>query len=103
MYSVHCMDAFHLVYYLICSVAPTDYAGTTEDLIFDGSTDRNCVIVAITDDDILEDTENFFGTLTTTDSSVTLTPDRAQVNILEDPDDGECVLCFHNLFLQKKL
>ena len=58
--------------------------------------------VAIADDDILEDTENFFGTLTTTDSGVTLNPDRAQVNIFEDPDDGEnelmSFLCFCNPF-----
>ena len=59
--------------------------------------------VAITDYNILEDTENFFGTLTTTDSGVTLNPDRAQVNIFEDPDDGEnklmYFLCFCNPFL----
>ena len=70
------------------------------------------MIVAITDDDILEDTENFFGTLTTTDSSVTLTPDRAQVNIFEDPNDGEskllnsCVFCvsiIHFLLIQQHL
>ena len=104
VYSVHCMDVFDLVHYVICSAAPTDYTGTIEDLTFDGSTNRNCVTVTITDDDILEDTENFIGTLTTTDSSVTLTPDRAQVNIFEDSIDGEnkvkfmCVLCFHKPF-----
>ena len=83
-----------------CSAAPTDYAGTIEDLTFDGSADRNCVTVAITDDNILDVTENFFGTLTTTDSSVILSPDRAQVNIFEDPNDGKnkllhlCVFVF---------
>ena len=101
VYSVHPMDdVFDLVYYVICSAAPNDYDGTTEDLTFYGSTDRNCVIVVITDDDILEDMENFFGSLTTTDSSVTLSPYRAQVNVFEDPNDGEnklmCVRCFHN-------
>ena len=45
--------------------------------------------VPIINDDILEDTENFFASLTTTDSGVTLNPDRAQVDIIEDPDDGE--------------
>ena len=66
------------------------------------------MIVAITDDDILEDTENFFGTLTTTDSSVTLNPDRAQVNIFEDPDDGEnklnsCVFCVSIIHFFRKI
>ena len=67
------------------------------------------MIVAITDDDILEDTEFFGGTLTTTDSSVTLTPDRAQVNFIEDPDDGEnkllnsCVFCVCTVHFFRKI
>ena len=43
--------------------------------------------VTIVDDDIVEDTEDFFGSLTTTDSAVFLDPDRAQVIITEDPTD----------------
>ena len=57
--------------------------------IFDDSTTRNCVFVSIENDDILEDTERFFGRLTTTDGAVTLNPDQAQVNIFEDSNDGK--------------
>ena len=45
--------------------------------------------VPITNDEILEATENFFGDLTTTDPAVTLNPDRARVDINEDPNDGK--------------
>ena len=44
--------------------------------------------VPIENDVILEDTENFFGSLTTTNPAVTLNPDTAQVDINEDTNDG---------------
>ena len=44
--------------------------------------------VPIENDGILEDTENVFGNLATTDSAVNLNPDRAQVDINKDTNDG---------------
>ena len=57
--------------------------------VFDDSTAGNCINVSIENDNILEDTERFFGSLTTTDGAVTLNPDQAQVNIFEDSNDGK--------------
>ena len=75
--------------YVTISVAPVDYDATTVNFVFDADNSRRCVTVPIEDDDILEDTENFFGELTTTDPAVLLLPDIAEVVITEDPDDGE--------------
>ena len=69
--------------------APADYGETIEDLTFDGSTGRECVTVPIINDDILEDIESFTASLTTSDSAVTLNPDLARVDIIEDPNDGK--------------
>lgn len=73
-----------------------DYGELTSGLTFVPGFDRVCVTVSIADDGVLEGTENFFGTLTTTDSSVVLTPDEAQVNIIEGGENillSSCVLC----------
>ena len=75
--------------YATISAAPVDYDGTNLDFVFDADNSIHCVNVSIVDDEILEDTENFFGTLTTTDSAVLLIPDEAEVEIIEDPDEGE--------------
>ncbi len=77
------------IMYVICSAAPTDYTGTSADLTFDGGTDRQCVTVPIINDDILEDTESFTASLTTSDSAVTLNPDLARVDISEGSIDGK--------------
>ena len=45
--------------------------------------------VPIINDDILEDIESFTVSLTTSDSAVTLNPDLARVDIVEDPNDGK--------------
>lgn len=76
----------------------TSIAGLPEDFVplsglvlqFDEDTLSLTVTVAIINDDILEDTEFFFGNLNTSDSAVDLLPDEATVSILEqDGDDGE--------------
>lgn len=75
--------------YVTISVAPVDYDATTVNFVFDADNSRRCVTVPIEDADILKDTENFFGDLTTIDPAVILLPDMAEVEISEDPDDGE--------------
>ena len=74
------------------SADPVDYVAVSVDFTFDPGNSRRCVDVSIVDDDILEATENFFGDLTTTDPAVTLNPDRAQVDINEDPNDGKLLI-----------
>ena len=69
--------------------APSDYGTTDVDFVFGPGVDRVCANVPIVNDDIFEGVENFFASLTTSDSAVTLSPDEAEVIILEDPDDGE--------------
>ena len=71
------------------SAAPSDYGEATAEFTYDADNSRHCVIVSIENDDILEDTEDFFGSLTTTDMAVTLDPERARVEITEDPNDGK--------------
>ena len=71
------------------SAAPTDYDETDLDFVFGGDNSIRCVNVSIIDDDILEDTESFYGTLITADSAVLLNPDRAEVLIIKDPNDGK--------------
>ena len=50
--------------------------------------------VIIVDDSIVENTENFFGNLMTADPGVRLSPDQAEVQIFEDPNDGKYVLTY---------
>ena len=45
--------------------------------------------VSIVDDNILEDTEVFFGSLTSTDLATVLNPDRTEVQIVEDSADSK--------------
>ena len=44
------------------------------------------VTIAINDDSILENTEDFFSILNTSDPAVTLAPQQATINIMEDGD-----------------
>ena len=69
--------------------APSDYDAVTVQLTFDAVNDRRCVDVTIVDDSIVENTENFFGNLMTLDPGVRLSPDRAEIQIFEDPNDGK--------------
>ena len=65
-----------------------DYGPSALTFTFDPGNIRHCASVTILNDGILEATESFFASLTTADSAVTLDPNMAQVDILEDPDDG---------------
>ena len=72
------------------SVAPIDFVSISgAALQFDQNTLTVMVTVTIVDDAILENTENFFGNLITSDSAVDLGPDSATVNILEIGDGKE--------------
>ena len=78
------------VYILLCThlyTAPIDYDAVTQTFTFGPGLVQQCATVPIEDDVILEATENFFATLTTTDSILILNPDSTQVDIIEDPND----------------
>ena len=73
------------------TIAPADYQGPSMDLTFGPGITRRCVDVTVVEDDIMENTENFFGSLTTTDTLLTLDPDVAEVVISEDSSDSEFI------------
>ena len=56
-----------------------------------GSTTPQSVPVTILDDSIVEGSESFSLTLTTTDPNVTVNPASATVNIQDDSSDGKLV------------
>ena len=64
-----------------------DYVSTTVTLTFNGTSTTTCTDIFITPDDDYEGNETFSVSLTTTDSNVTLNPDRSQVTITDD--DGK--------------
>ena len=59
-------------------------------LLFDAVTTSIPITVIIIDDDFLENNEDFFSLLSTTDAAVNLIPQRATITIVED-NDGNCV------------
>ena len=79
----------NLPFMFLSTTAPVDFGGAAVDFTFGPGVSRLCVEVTIEDDDILEDEEDFFGTLTTTDPGVTLSPDLILVIIREDSFDGK--------------
>lgn len=60
-------------------------------LQFDENTLSQSVTIVISDDSILEDNENFFGSLSSSDNAVDLTPRMATINIF-DLNDGRIAL-----------
>ena len=78
-----------LPFMFLSAIAPVDFGGAAVDFTFGPGVSRLCVEVTIEDDDILEDEEDFFATLTTTDPDVILNPDEARVVITEDPMDSK--------------
>ena len=69
----------------LISPAGGDYTPLTTDLTFGSAAITNMVTIVIHDDLLVEDSEFFNVTLTTTDLRVTLEPDDAAVTI-EDED-----------------
>jgi hypothetical protein len=64
--------------------APDDYTSVSVALTFDASTDRQCQDIVLTNDDTLEGVEEFEAVLETEEDRVTLSPERALVNISDD-------------------
>ena len=62
-----------------------DYSPITTTLQFNNTTSRDCVRIPIVADNILEDDEDFFGTLNSTDPFVIISPDLARV-LIQDND-----------------
>ena len=73
--------------FLLCS-APDDYTSVSQDLTFQPGSDRQCVEVAIVNDDELENEEQFTVTITTEEDRVTLEPDSTTVTITDDDGEG---------------
>ena len=73
------------------AAVPTDYIGTTRTLIFGPTRTRQTIAVPISNDQILEDTENFFANLElreANDLDVSVDPSRSEISITDD-GDGE--------------
>ena len=70
------------------STDPADFnALSDEKLTFSPSTSSNEVTVTIIDDDIVENSEFFYGNLSTADSAINLDPSAARVTISETEGD----------------
>ena len=70
------------------STVPADFNAVSDQLFtFSPSTSSNDVTVTIIDDDIVENSEFFFGNLSTTDGAVNLDPSAARVTISETEGD----------------
>ena len=73
------------------SAAPADYTAVTTSLVFTPlSADQpQCITTAITDDNVLEDDENFTFQLSTVDTAVNLPLPFTTITITDD--DRECI------------
>lgn len=68
-------------------IAPGDYGSLSDQLTFSASVTRQCVNISIVDDDAYEDIfEDFEATLTLEedDPAITINPERAVINIMDD-------------------
>ena len=63
---------------------PRDYASISTQLGFDQDNQRQCVEVAIENDNDIEDTEVFFVFLMSPDGSVRITTDNATIQIADN-------------------
>ena len=71
------------------STAPRDYEDLGDVVLqFDEITGRRTITIPIDDDDILENTEDFFGELRTSEGFVDLNPAGTTIEIV-DIDDGK--------------
>ena len=58
-------------------------------MTFSGTVSRQCTGIAILDDSAVENTENFFFSITSTDLAVILITSQAQINIMDDTVDSK--------------
>ena len=84
-------NSFHFYTYIVLYTAPRDYTSTERTLTFGPGNTRQPVTVPINNDDIVEDLENFFASLTlmTDNVSVIVTPDEATVTIFDRDGEAE--------------
>ena len=68
---------------LYCIVGK-DYINTEITLTFNSTVTRSCATVPVTDDDHLENPENFSAVLSTNTSSVNISPNKAVVTIADN-------------------
>ena len=81
---------------VLCSIDPEDYSETAVQLEFTPGTQRLSVFVSITDDDVVEQPEVFFGVLNDMGSPVLIDPSRANVTIV---DDGKIMPLYRYLWI----
>ena len=65
-----------------------DFSGNVQTVTFSSETSSESVLVFITDDDEYEGTEEFYGTLTTTDGRVNIFEPDATITIVDDGRDA---------------
>jgi hypothetical protein len=76
------------------AAAPGDYASDSQIFTFSETDTEFSLTIAISDDDILEETEQFFvraGLLSADAGTVTIDPDQSVVTI-EDGDSKYCII-----------
>ena len=79
------------------SVAPMDFIRVTQtSIVFNAGTTSQQVTVSIADDDIVEDSEFFYGNLSTSDGAVILDPSAARVTILETEGDDSKLFLYYS-------
>ena len=69
------------------SLTGSDFIGSVQTITFTSGSTSESVTVYIIDEDDYEGTENFYATLTTTESAVKIFEDNASITII---DDGTC-------------
>ncbi len=73
--------------------AYSNYVAVRVHLVFDANTNRSCVNVTSTEDDIYEGSEVFDINLDTADTRVTVAPDEGEITITNK--DGTEICCFY--------
>ena len=86
------------------SADPMDYMEESESLVFDASTGVQQIAVTIINDNAVENSESFYGNLSTSDVAVDLAPNAARVTIQEvSGEDGKCYIFivhrYHTLYI----
>ena len=86
-YSVHTMEPVKSsIIFIPKPIGGMDFLNMSIDLTFNTSSPIQTVMVAILDDMVPEDIENFSLVLMSTDHAVTLNPVTANISILDDID-----------------
>ena len=79
------------------SVAPMDFIPVTQtSIVFNAGTTAQQVTVTIANDDIVENSEFFYGNLSTSDGAVILDPSAARVTILETKGDDSKLFLYYS-------